>query len=149
MSTWAEVAARLAASRSYWLGTTGRDGSPHAAPIWGVTLDDVLYVYSERRTLKAKHLAADPRAVVHLESANDVVIVRGVMDDLGHPNDVPEVVAALDRKYSRPEDAAYLPSGDPDFDVVYALRPHRAMMWRLDDWDGSQRRWSAGEAAGT
>jgi hypothetical protein len=149
MTTWADVAGRLATSRSYWLGTTGRDGSPHAAPVWGVVLDGVLFVYSERRTLKAKHLAADARAVVHLESADDVVIVRGAMDDLGHPDDVPEVVAALDRKYSRPEDAPYLPSGDPDFDVAYAFRPHRAMMWRLDDWEGSQRRWSAGGAART
>ena len=110
-------------------------------------LDEVLYTYSERRTAKAKNLAADPRAVVHLESANDVVIVRGVMDDVGHPRDAAHVVAALDRKYSEPGDAAYLPSGDPDFDVVYAFRPRHAMMWRLDDWEGSQRRWSADETA--
>jgi len=67
---------------------------------------------------------------------------------VGHPRDVPHVVAALDQKYREPGDAAYLPSGDPDFDVVYAFRPRRAMMWRLDDWEGSQRRWSAGEPAG-
>ncbi len=36
----------------------------------------------------------------------------------------------------------YLPDHDPDFDIVYALRPQSAMCWRLDDYAASQRRWS-------
>lgn len=147
--TWTEVAERLAASRNYWLTTNGRDGAPHAAPVWGAVVDSVLYLYSERRTAKAKNLAADPRSVVHLESGDDVVIVHGVLADVGAPSDVPDVVAALDEKYAEPGDAGYLPSGDPDFHVVYALHPRLALMWRLDDYDGSQQRWAAGEPAGT
>jgi hypothetical protein len=42
-----------------------------------------------------------------------------------------------------PEDQQYLPSNDPDFDVVYALRPQSAMAWRLDDYPASQLRWSS------
>jgi hypothetical protein len=52
------------------------------------------------------------------------------------------VVTALAGKYSSPADRPYLPDADPDFDVVYAIRPHTAMMWRLTDYDASQRRWS-------
>jgi hypothetical protein len=26
--------------------------------------------------------------------------------------------------------------------LVYAIRPHTAMAWRLDDYEASQRRWS-------
>ena len=40
-------------------------GGPHAAPVWGVVINHVLYLYSERRTVKARNLAADPRVVVH------------------------------------------------------------------------------------
>jgi hypothetical protein len=40
-------------------------------------------------------------------------------------------------------DQQYLPDHDPDFDVVYALRPRSAMVWRLDDYAASQRRWLA------
>ena len=69
--SWPEVAARLAAARSYWLSTTMPSGAPHVAPVWGVVISDVLYLYSERRTRKARNLAADPRLVVHLESADD------------------------------------------------------------------------------
>ncbi len=74
--SWPEVAAGLAAARSYWLSTTMPSGAPHVAPVWGVVISDVLYLYSERLTRKARNLAADPRLVVHLESADDVVIVR-------------------------------------------------------------------------
>lgn len=86
--SWPEVAARLAAARSYWLCTTMPSGGPHAAPVWGVVINRTLYLYSERRTVKARNLAADPRVVVHLGSAEDVVIVRGTAEDLGTPDQV-------------------------------------------------------------
>jgi Pyridoxamine 5'-phosphate oxidase len=139
--SWPEVAARLAAARSYWLCTTMPSGVPHAAPVWGVVMNRALYLYSERRTVKARNLAADPRVVVHLESADDVVIVRGTAEDLGTPAQVPAVVAALSAKYTSQEDRQYLPDADPAFDVIYAIRPRSAMMWRLPDYEGSQRRW--------
>ena len=81
--SWPEIATRLAAARSYWLCTTMPSGAPHAAPVWGVVIRGTLYLYSERRTVKARNLAADPRVVVHLESAEDVVIVRGTAVDMG------------------------------------------------------------------
>ena len=140
--SWPEVAARLAPARTYWLGTTSPGGAPHAAPVWGVVLGDTLYLYSERRTRKARNLAADPRVVVHLDSGEDVVIVHGIADDLGSPGQLPEVVTALAAKYSSPDDRQYLPDADPDFDVVYAIRPRSAMVWKLSDYDNSQRRWS-------
>ena len=44
--TWAEVAGRLAAARTYWLGSTTASGAPHAAPVWGVVTGETLYLYS-------------------------------------------------------------------------------------------------------
>lgn len=140
---WAEVSGRLAAARTYWMGTTTPSGAPHAAPVWGVVTGGTLYLYSERSSVKARNLAADPRVVVHLESGEDVVIMRGIAEDLGTPGQVPSVVAALAAKYTSPEDQQYLPGTDPDFDVVYAIKPQSAMTWRLDDYAASQRRWSS------
>jgi hypothetical protein len=138
--TWAEVAERLGAARNYWLGSTTPAGAPHAAPVWGVVTGGTLYLYSERSTVKARNLAADPRVVIHLESGEDVLIVRGTAEDVGAPSAVPAVIAALTAKYARPQDQQYLPAADPDFDVVYAIRPRSAMAWRLDDY-AAQRRW--------
>jgi hypothetical protein len=50
------------------------------------------------------------------------------------------VVAALSAKYAGEDDRHYLPDADPDFDVVYAIGPQPAMMWRLADYEASQRR---------
>jgi hypothetical protein len=141
--TWAEVAGKLAAARSYWVGTTTVSGAPHAAPVWGAVTGETLYLYTERGTVKARNLTADPRIVIHLESAEDVLIVHGTVEDLGHPRAVPAVVAAIAAKYTRPQDQQYLPDHDPDFDVVYAVGPRSAMAWRLADYAGSQRRWTA------
>ncbi len=136
------MACRLGRARNYWLATTGPAG-PHATPVWGVVVDQALYLYSARSTLKARNLARDSRATVHLESGDDVCIVHGHLVDLGVPSRHRRVVEALSAKYNRPGDGDYLPSGDPSFDVLYELRPRRALMWSLDDYEGSQRRWAA------
>jgi hypothetical protein len=141
--SWPEIAARLAAARNYWLCTAMPSGGPHAAPVWGVVIGPTLYLYSERRTVKARNLAVNPQVVVHLESAEDVVIVHGTAEDLGAPAQVPQVVAALAAKYTGEGDRQYLPDADPDFDVVYAIRPRSAMIWRLADYQASQRRWAS------
>lgn len=138
------MADRLAPSRSYWLGTVNRDGTPHAAPVWGAVVGADLYLYSERATVKAANLSRDGRAVIHLESAEEVVIVHGILEDQGHPRDRPAVVEALDAKYDRPGDGPYLPSHNDEFDVVYRLLPARALLWDLADYEGSQWRWQAG-----
>jgi Pyridoxamine 5'-phosphate oxidase len=131
-ASWDEVAERLAGERSYWLGTVDPGGAPHAVPVWGVVVAEDLFLYTERRTAKARHVALNPQ-----------VIVRGDLVDLGLPQDHAEVLRALRAKYSSPADSAYLPSADPDFDLLWRLEPRSAMVWRLDDYDDSQARWRA------
>ena len=148
MTTWADVAARLSPSRNYWLATVGTGGAPHVAPVWGVVVDEQLYVYSDRSTVKVRNLASDPRVAVHLESGDDVVIVHGELVARGHPKDAAAVVAALARMYDEPADADYLPPADPAADVLYVLRPTRALMWRLADFESSQLRWTTDSLRG-
>lgn len=57
------------------------------------------------------------------------------------PAQIPAVVLALSAKYTRQDDQQYLPDANPDFDVVYAISPHSAMMWHVADYEASQRRW--------
>jgi len=141
--TWHQIAMRLAPSRTYWLVTTNADGSPHAAPVWGSIVEDRLYIYSERTTVKARNLARDGRAVIHLESGEAVVIVHGHFDDVGLPQAARDVMDALSSKYDHPHDAQYLPSSDESFDVLYLLRPEKALLWNLADYEDTQQRWIA------
>lgn len=139
--SWDDVIDRLRPARSYWLATTGAEGAPHTVPVWGAVLGHDLYTYGERTTVKARNLARDDRAALHLESAEDVLIVYGHLEDLGRPQDADAVLRAFEAKYDRPEDCRYLPSTDPAFDVLYRLHPVRALLWSLADYEHSQRRW--------
>lgn len=147
-TTWSAVIGELARPRNYWLNTINRDNSPHPSPVWGVTLDEHLYFYTSRITVKARNLTRDARAAIHLESAEDVVIVHGLAVDLGVPSLSNEVMNALRAKYDEPGDSDYLPLSDASYDVLFRFDAHRALLWRLADFDSSQRRWTAPSTEG-
>src|SRR5262249_41371682 len=124
-------------------------GAPQAAPVWGVVVDESLYFYTERSTLKARNLTRDRRVVVHLESGADVVMVHGRLADLGRPAESPVVVDAFDAKDDEPWGTPFLPSNDPASDVLSVLEPERAALWTLPDSSASTRRWArAGDRSG-
>ena len=77
---WEHVLARLRSASAYWMATTARDGRPHVVPVWGVTADDDLYLeVGAASTAKVRHLRRDPRVAVHLDDADDVVVIEGTV----------------------------------------------------------------------
>jgi len=138
---WDEVASRLHAERTVWLATAGADGAPHAAPVWLSTHAGDAYVFTSGASVKARNLRANPRAVLHSGDGEDVLIVSGRLESLGDPRSHPDVLAGFARKYREPGDAEFLPGADPTADSLFRLVPERAMSWRLEDYEGSQRRW--------
>lgn len=139
---WAEVALRLHAERTVWLGTVGQNGSPHAAPVWISACEGDVYVFTSSASAKARNVRRNPQSVIHLEDGEDVLIVNGRLEFIGDPLDFPDVVAVFADKYQSPGDAEFLPGVDPSADVLFRLVPERVMCWSLDDFQGSQRRWS-------
>lgn len=76
----ARALARLASEQIAWIGTTGRDGYPHAVPIWFLWHDGRALVFSEPATAKVRNLRADPRVALHLEAGDDheqLTVLRG------------------------------------------------------------------------
>ena len=74
---WSWVVERLTTARSYWVAATRADGRPHLSPVWAVWTDGALHFFTDPESLKARCLRRDPRAVVHLESGDEVVILEG------------------------------------------------------------------------
>ena len=144
--TWSVIAAALTPPRNYWLITINPDGSPHVSPVWGGVYSGHFHFYTSRTTVKARNLARDGRAVIHLESAEHVVIVHGSATDLEGPNLSSEVMAVLDGKYDQPGDGDYLPSNSESYDVLYRFRPRKALLWQLADFEASQARWTSTES---
>ena len=128
---WEWVEERLEAARNYWVATTRADGSPHAAPVWGLWLDGAFHFFTDPASLKARSLARDTRVVLHLEGGDEVVILEGTMEACLPTR---EALAAWESKYG----AAL---GD-DPVGMFRLRQEKALAWRESDFPKSATRWA-------
>ena len=132
---WDHLRDRLEASRNYWIGTTRPDGRPHAAPVWGVWLDDALFFGTDPNSRKARNLRANTEVVVHLESADDCVILEGAVEEEPDPGLRREAGGAYAAKYGF--DALDGEGGPP----VYVLRPRVAFAWLESSFPETATRW--------
>ena len=132
---WSWAVERLEAARNYWICTTRRDGRPHAAPVWGLWLDDAVWFSTDRASLKARNLARDPRVVVHLESGDETVILEGEAQEPTDADALARYVQAYEAKYGvRPDPAS-------PGQVMYVVSPRVAQTWREHDYPQTATRW--------
>jgi PPOX class probable F420-dependent enzyme len=111
---------RLAAARTFWLATTKPDGGPHAMPVWGLWVDGSLVFSTSPNSRKGRNLARDPRAVMHVERDDDVIVLEGDVEQI-----------ALNRELAELYEAKYdFPVGpeSPD-ERWYRLQPRVAYAW--------------------
>jgi PPOX class probable F420-dependent enzyme len=130
MLDWSWAEERLEASRNYWVGTVRSDGSPHAAPVWGLWIEGAVVFSTSPESRKGRNLARDPRVVVHLESGDEVVILEGVVETIALEAHMAD---AYEAKYD------YRPGGEGDW---YALRPRVALAWLESDYPRTATRFS-------
>ncbi len=80
---WGHVIERLTSAEAYWIATVTPRGRPHVVPIWGVMLNDDLYLETGAPiTRKNRNLAGNPNVLVHLDGVNDAIIVRGLAEPM-------------------------------------------------------------------
>lgn len=127
---WSWVVERMTEARNYWVATTRADGSPHVSPVWGVWHDDAFHFFTDEDSLKARNVLHDPRAVVHLESGDEVVIIEGTLESAFATS---ELVSAYESKYgfSLGEE----PGG------LYRLELAKALAWLESDFPKTATRW--------
>jgi Pyridoxamine 5'-phosphate oxidase len=128
MLGWEWATERLASARSYWVCTVRADGRPHAMPVWGLWFDDAVVFSTDPASQKGRNLAREPRVVVHLESAEEAVILEGLVEPT-LPGEA--VLDAYEAKY------AVRPGAGGGW---FALRPDRAFAWREHDYPTSATR---------
>lgn len=100
-------------------------------PIGGVWADDRLYVTLAPTTISARNAEADPDVVVHLEDANDAVIIEGTVER-PPPSDVPIEAA---RRYGERYGGTWDPADDGM--PFFVVRPRLVMTWRSEDIKGT------------
>jgi hypothetical protein len=128
MLDWSWAAERLAASRAYWIVTTRDDGSPHVAPVWGLWHDDAVVFGTSPESRKGRNLDRDRRAVVHLESGDEVVILEGLADRTYLDEDMADLYGA---KYE------FRPDPGPGW---WRIEPRAAYAWLESDYPSTATR---------
>lgn len=134
--SWAEE--QLTSARNYWIATTRDDGRPHAAPVWGLWLEGIVYLSTDPASLKGRNIAARPEIVVHLESGDDTVILEGTARKVGDAATLATFVDAYEAKYGFRVDTSNANFG------VYSLQPRVALTWREQAFPDSATRWVFG-----
>lgn len=123
---WRWVAEQLVVAGAYWT-VTPSSVHPHPRPVWGVWLDDVLYL-----SIGSPRLSADARddaaITVHLGSVTDVVIVEGFAR--GQNSDA-HVLAAYNAKYEWDYTIA-------EYGPFTTVVPGKVMAWRSAGWAGRE-----------
>jgi nitroimidazol reductase NimA-like FMN-containing flavoprotein (pyridoxamine 5'-phosphate oxidase superfamily) len=124
---WSHVSDRMNRATHYWVCTVTPDGHPHATPVDGLWLEDELYFGGSPSTRWHRNLAANPAVNVHLESATDVVILRGNVRELSSPDRslTVRLSKASAEKYGyAPQPEQYESGG------VYVFRPSVVLAWK-------------------
>ena len=118
---WQWVDARMEASRNYWITTHSARRNPHSRPVWDVWTAPELWFSTG--SLIDRNLRANEHVEVHLESADEVVIIEGVAVPLRAENGA-IWADAYNLKYS----------WDMPTDVtgVWTVQPSRVMAWLCD-----------------
>ena len=134
---WSHVRKRMTEAMVYWVCTVSPDGRPHATPVDGLWLDDLLYFGGSPQTRRSRNLAANPAACVHLESGSDVVILHGEVHELKSPDSSLTVLLSESshEKYGwGPQPEQYEQGG------VQIFRPTMAMAWKQFPKDATRWR---------
>jgi len=121
---WPDVRSMVERATHYWISTTRADGRPHVVPKDGIWLDDTLVFGGDTATVNHHNLSRDDRAVAHVGSGDDAVVVEGRASWLV-PTDgqVRRLVAASSDKYGYAAPPEAYAAG------VWALRPRRVFAW--------------------
>ena len=130
-----DVFERIDTARSWWVITVRPDGRPHAAPVWGVALDERIIFSSDPKATKSLNLDANPNIVMHLESGDEVVIVEGVAEQPTYETLPDGYGERYNSKYSVEMDFS-----DPMF-RFYEVAPRKIMAWDEAAFVETAARW--------
>lgn len=134
---WSFVSEQMTAARNYWVNSVREDGRPHTAPVWGLWHAETFFFSSGSDSRKAKNLAVNPAAIVHLESGDDVVMLEGEVETVS-PEAEKKLLASLDKLYKAKYGFPFLGLGN-----IYRLKVQQAFAWKEADFPRTATRWQA------
>jgi PPOX class probable F420-dependent enzyme len=132
----ARALGRLETEQVAWFGTNGRDGYPHAVPIWFLWRDGRALIMSEPETAKVRNLRADDRVLLHLEAGADgeqLTVLRGTAAISPEPSSawVERIGDAYTAKYDAWLQRLGLTTATmaERYSVLIEVTPHKLLAW--------------------
>lgn len=138
---WSYVRERMKKAKHYWICTVTADHRPHATPVDGLWIDDRLYFGGSPETRWRRNLEGNPAVNIHLESATELVILRGDarVSKPSHAFAV-DLAKASKAKYGyAPKPELYEEGG------VFVFRPRVAIAWKRFPQDATRWQFEAAE----
>ena len=118
---WKWVDVRMAEARSYWISSRTA-AYPSSRPVWGIWLSPILLFSTG--SMIGKNIQRDPRVQVNLESADEVIIIEGIAEELADEKTARIWADTYNEKYSWD-----MPANVED---VYSVSPKRVRAWICD-----------------
>jgi hypothetical protein len=103
--------------------------------VWGLWLADAFWFSTDPSSRKGRDLAANPEAVLHLESGDDVVMVEGVAERKSVGADLSRFVGLYQKKYG-----FHIDAHNPSYGI-YRIKPRIAYAWFEKNFANSATRW--------
>jgi hypothetical protein len=134
---WSYVVERMGEAKHYWICTVTPGHRPHATPVDGLWLEDQLFFGGSPEARWQRNLQSNPAMQVHLESATELLILRGEARPLSMPSESLTVTLsnASKEKYGyAPTPEQYTKGG------VYVFQTQVALAWKQFPIDAT--RWT-------
>lgn len=100
--SWPEVRQRLAAEKSYWLGTVGPGGHPQVRPVLAVFLADKIYSTTSPAAAKGRNLERHPWCSLAARGPEIDIVAEGAISWVDDRRLLERIASAYDSKYSWP-----------------------------------------------
>jgi uncharacterized pyridoxamine 5'-phosphate oxidase family protein len=139
---WDELQQHIAAERSYWLATSGRDGRPHVRPVLAVLLAGQIYSTTSPAVRKGRNLQERPECSLAARAPAIDIVIEGTASWVDDRGLLEQIAAAYDSKYGWPVtvtpenmfDAPYgAPTAGPPPYRVYQITPVTVYGFGTDD----------------
>jgi hypothetical protein len=101
--------------------------------VWGLWLADGLWFSTSPQSRKGRNLVRDPRAAVHLESGDEVVVLEGEVERVTLDD---STAGAYEAKY------AFRPDPADESGLWLRLRPQVAYAWQERDYPRTATRFA-------
>lgn len=134
--SWAEL--RLDSAHNYWLASVRPDENrPHVMPVWGVWLEDQIWLSSSPESRKARNLRANPAVTITTDSAVEPVVVEGRAALIDDPLRIAAFAEAMDDKYETDSGLEFYAAN-----ATFAITPTVVFALDTDDFTGTPTRWT-------